>query len=168
MSENNLFSVKENGAVVLTDQGIIELAYQDKLYSFFEWENKTSRQKYLETALQLDNLPFDEGTFSDIESREWFTPQEYKKINLDDYILARCNGKEQRERAQTELNLVHEIGAVSIFQHLIYLVDAWRSKNLVWGVGRGSSVSCFILYIIGINKINPLDYNLDYREFFKI
>ena len=52
-------------------------------------------------------------------------------------------------------------------QFLIYFVDTIRANNVVWGVGRGSSVSSFCLFLIGVHKINPLLYNLDYREFLR-
>jgi DNA polymerase III alpha subunit len=42
-----------------------------------------------------------------------------------------------------------------------------RSSNIVWGVGRGSSVASYALYLIGIHKIDPIKYNLSINEFFK-
>ena len=41
-----------------------------------------------------------------------------------------------------------------------------REKNIIWGVGRGSSVSSYILYLIGVHRINSIKYELDYKEFF--
>ena len=38
---------------------------------------------------------------------------------------------------------------------------------IVWGVGRGSSVASFCLFLIGVHKINPMIYNLDYTEFLR-
>ena len=82
--------------------------------------------------------------------------------------MSRCKNQQQISRAQDELQIIEHLEAEHIFLHLIYLVDTWRSQNRVWGVGRGSSVSCFVLYVIGVNKINPLDYDLPMTEFFKI
>ena len=42
-----------------------------------------------------------------------------------------------------------------------------RENNRVWGVGRGSSVSSFCLFLIGVHKINPMLYDLDYKEFLR-
>ena len=59
------------------------------------------------------------------------------------------------------------ITLLPVLQFLIYFVDTLRANNVVWGVGRGSSVSSFCLFLIGVHKINPLLYNLDYREFLR-
>jgi len=50
---------------------------------------------------------------------------------------------------------------------MLYIVDTLRSQNILWGVGRGSSVSCYCLYLIGIHKIDSLKYDLPINEFFK-
>jgi DNA polymerase III alpha subunit len=163
----DLFEVDAHGTVCVTDQGIVELAYQDRLDSLFEWQNLNSKSEYEHTSRMLDNLPFQLRS-QNLRDRSWFTPREYQEIDLADYVLSRCSNSDQILRAQEELAIVAQLEATPIFLHLIYLVDHWRSRNLVWGVGRGSSVSCFLLYVIGINKINPLDYELDHKEFFKI
>ena len=45
---------------------------------------------------------------------------------------------------------------------MIFLVDTLRQNNVIWGVGRGSSVSSYVLYLIGINRINPMKFNLNF------
>jgi DNA polymerase III alpha subunit len=42
-----------------------------------------------------------------------------------------------------------------------------RDNNIVWGVGRGSSVASYVLYLLGIHKIDSIKYNLSPDEFFK-
>lgn len=156
------------GLAHVSNQGIIELAYQNRLQdAVFEWQDQNSKNTFAEISTYLDNWPFDVRE-PDPASRRWFTPQEYQELDLDSYVLSRCRDQAQIKRAAHELRLIHQLGVEHIFRHLIYLVNQWRSKNLVWGIGRGSSVSCFVLYAIGLNKINPLDYDLDCGEFFKI
>jgi DNA polymerase III alpha subunit len=55
----------------------------------------------------------------------------------------------------------------SLLQYLKYLVDTMRKNNIVWGVGRGSSVASFVLFLIGIHRINSLYYQLSIDEFLK-
>jgi DNA polymerase III alpha subunit len=153
----------------VTTQGVIELAYNQQLTdSLFEWTDHTAKQQYERTCAQLDSWPFHMPDVTTASDRAWFTPAEYTQINLHDHVLIRCVSPEQITRAQQELKLIDHLNVAHIFRHLIYLVDVWRSKNLVWGIGRGSSVSSFVLYVIGLNKINPLDYDLSCEEFFKI
>lgn len=163
---NHIDRFDSNGLAYLTNQGIVELAYQNKLDgALFEWQDSDSKRDYQNICKYLDTWPFCNST--DASSRQWFTPQEYQDLDLEQYVLSRCKDQAQQKRAQDELAIIHKLQVQHIFKHLIYLVNLWRSRNLVWGIGRGSSVSCFVLYVIGLNKINPLDYDLDYREFFK-
>jgi DNA polymerase III alpha subunit len=81
--------------------------------------------------------------------------------------LEKCNNEEERDRVLIEYKLFEEKGFLKVLQFLIYFVDKLRANDVVWGVGRGSSVSSFCLFLIGVHKINPLLYNLDYREFLR-
>ena len=66
-----------------------------------------------------------------------------------------------------ELLLFQERDMFDLLKYLKYLVDTMRENNIIWGVGRGSSVSSFVLYLIGIHKINSLYYDLSIEEFLK-
>jgi DNA polymerase III alpha subunit len=50
---------------------------------------------------------------------------------------------------------------------MIYLVAVMRENKIVWGVGRGSSVSSFLLYLAGLHSVNSVKYNLDIKEFIR-
>jgi DNA polymerase III alpha subunit len=65
------------------------------------------------------------------------------------------------------MKLFNKKGFIKVLQFLIYFIDTLRNNNVVWGVGRGSSVSSFCLFLIGVHKINPLLYELDYKEFLR-
>ena len=54
-----------------------------------------------------------------------------------------------------------------LLRYMIYLVDFMRENNIIWGVGRGSSVASYVLYLIGVHKIDSIKYNLDWREFLR-
>jgi len=56
---------------------------------------------------------------------------------------------------------------LDLLKWLKYLVDTMRQNNIVWGVGRGSSVSSYVLYMLGVHKIDSLKYNLDFKEFMR-
>jgi DNA polymerase III alpha subunit len=163
-----LYHVDEAGICWLSEQGVIELAYKGTLQdSLFEWQDDVVKREYVHMCESQDNWPFTFNDVNRVHDRGWFTPAEYAQIDLAQYVLTRCKSPAEQTRATYELKLIDQLKVHDIFRHLIYLVDTWRSRNLVWGIGRGSSVSCFILYVIGLNRINPLDYDLDPEEFFK-
>jgi len=66
-----------------------------------------------------------------------------------------------------ELLMYQKRDLFMLLQYMKYLVDLMRENNIVWGVGRGSSVSSFVLFLIGIHRINSLYYDLDIEEFLK-
>jgi hypothetical protein len=67
-------------------------------------------------------------------------PQKYEDIDLESYLVSRCSNDDEVSRVYEELALFEMCDAISLVKYLIYLVDILNSKNLVWGVGRGSSV----------------------------
>ena len=67
-----------------------------------------------------------------------------------------------------ELEAFTRRGMHTLLRYMIYLVDFMRENNIVWGVGRGSSVASYVLYLIGVHRIDSIQYDLDWREFLEI
>ena len=42
-----------------------------------------------------------------------------------------------------------------------------RDNGVIWGVGRGSSVASYVLYLIGIHKVDSMYYDLPINEFLR-
>ena len=97
----------------------------------------------------------------------WHLPDSYKNFDIAKFVLEQCKTEEEMQRAGTELLLYQERDMFILLQYLKYLVDTMRRNNIVWGVGRGSSVSSFVLYLIGIHRINSLYYDISIDEFLK-
>ena len=97
----------------------------------------------------------------------WLTPKEYQNINVQEYCLSKCTTNVQRNRVILEIELFEQRNMIPVLRHLIWMVDHMRQNKILWGVGRGSSVASYILFLIGINRIDPLRFNLDIREFLK-
>jgi DNA polymerase III alpha subunit len=74
---------------------------------------------------------------------------------------------EQNKRANEELHAFAKHNMFNLLRYMIYLVDFMRENNIVWGVGRGSSVASYVLYLIGVHKIDSIKYELDWREFLR-
>ena len=73
----------------------------------------------------------------------------------------------RKKRVEQEYLLFEKKNFIKVLQFLIYFIDTLRANNIVWGVGRGSSVASFCLFLIGVHKINPLQYNLNIAEFLR-
>lgn len=97
----------------------------------------------------------------------WHMPIEYKTFDIAKFVLEQCKNDSELQRAGQELLLFQERDMFPLLQYLKYLVDTMRQNNIVWGVGRGSSTSSFVLYLLGIHKINSLYYDLSIEEFLK-
>jgi DNA polymerase III alpha subunit len=112
-------------------------------------------------------LDVDQKTFDGVCQGEWFMPDEYKTLNVHNYVLTKCTTQEETARAAEELAEFEGRDMMNLLRYMIYLVDYMRENNIVWGVGRGSSVASYVLYLIGVHRINSIQYDLDWREFLR-
>ena len=94
-------------------------------------------------------------------------PIEYLNMDIAQYVLDKCNTEAELQRAGEELIKFQERDMFILLKYLKYLVDTMRSNNIVWGVGRGSSVASFVLFLLEIHRINSLYYDLSIDEFLK-
>jgi DNA polymerase III alpha subunit len=97
----------------------------------------------------------------------WTMPAEYATMDIAQWVLDQCQTEAQLQRVGHELLLYQERDLFPLLRQLKYVVDTWRSNNIVWGVGRGSSVASYILYLIGVHRINSMYYDLDIEEFLR-
>ena len=130
-----------------TEQQGIELLYRNKDISDIVFEDPTLFNQF---ADQLDVEPL---ILEANWSQDFNIPQHYNAATS--------------QRVEMELSLYKARNLYSILQLMIYIVDMMRKNSLVWGVGRGSSVASYVLYLIGIHKIDSIKYNLNIEEFLK-
>ena len=101
-----------------------------------------------------------------VDPTQWFIPNEYYP-NLVEFLYGSCTTDEQRDRVSQELELFISNGMYDVLHVMKYIVDTLRANNIVWGVGRGSSVASYVLHLIGVHKIDSIKYNIPIEEFFK-
>jgi|TARA_R110000772_G_scaffold181800_1_gene293126 DNA polymerase III alpha subunit len=116
---------------------------------------------------ELSQLTLSVPEFDKILRDNWFMPDEYKNFDIAKFVLEQCRHEAEIQRVGKELLMYQKRGLFTLLQYMKYLVDLMRHNNIVWGVGRGSSVSSFVLFLIGIHRINSLHYDLDIEEFLK-
>jgi len=133
-----------------------EIIFSDLL----ELENIPEVIKYIESTVSIKE-------FDQTAQNIWLMPDKYKTLDIAKYVLSLCETDQELQRAGQELLLYQERDMFDLLKYLKYLVDTMREHNIVWGVGRGSSVASFVLFLIGIHRINSLYYDLDIDEFLK-
>lgn len=97
----------------------------------------------------------------------WFMPDEYKNMDIAKYLLDLCDTQDQLQRVGQELLLYQDRNLMDLLCYLKYLVDTMRDNNVIWGVGRGSSVSSYVLYLLGVHRVDSMYYDLDVGEFLR-
>jgi DNA polymerase III alpha subunit len=144
----------------------------DKFNTAMEEQGMNPLQKYIP-------LDVDQKTFDGVCQSEWFMPDEYKALAIGEWLFAKVIEEKQNfgvdfiynspewVRVEEELEAFKERGMFDLLRYMIYLVDFMRENDIVWGVGRGSSVASYVLYLIGVHRINSIQYGLDWREFLR-
>jgi DNA polymerase III alpha subunit len=97
----------------------------------------------------------------------WFMPDEYKELDIAAYVLESCRTDAELQRVGEELLLFQERNLFNLLRYLKYLVDVMTENHVIWGVGRGSSVASYVLYLLGVHRIDSMYYDLDPREFLR-
>ena len=132
--------------------------------------NKMCDQLDLQPLGVLDDMDIDIPAYHQQQQDKWFIPEEYKTLDIEEYISQRLPKDvriEAVQRISIELEMYRTRNLYPILQVLIYIIDTMRNNDIVWGVGRGSSVASYVLYILGVHKVDSLKYNLDIKEFLK-
>ena len=175
MAENIKKKINDHGDVIFSEEEAIQLLYTDpdfdisKLY-FNDIDKYSKSLRELGIDLPVINTLPERPTPAKFDKQncdEWHMPESYYQINVLQWLLDKCQNDEEKFRVQMEYDLFEKKQFIRVLQFLIYFVDTLRANNIVWGVGRGSSVASFCLFLIGVHKINPLLYNLDITEFLR-
>ena len=119
--------------------------------------------QYKEMAMQAITV----ADFDRQNQAQWLMPDEYKNLGIAEYVLGLCESEAALQRVGEELLLYQARDLFDLLKYLKFLVDVMTQNNLIWGVGRGSSVSSYVLYLLKVHKIDSLHYNLDIAEFLR-
>ena len=128
-----------------------------------------SLEEIAEVKFIKDTLPEEVSIedFDKISQELWFMPDEYFEFDVREYCLGLCKTAEEIERVEMEIAKFQEINMTRVLQWMKYFVDTCNKNNVTWGVGRGSSVASYVLYLLDVHCINSLKYNIPFNEFVK-
>jgi DNA polymerase III alpha subunit len=171
----------------INDYGQVEISAEEAFQSLYTAKIKNLDGVYIEDTAARDQFNLARGTnadrfgdlvklvlpketiaeFDQLNQQQWFMPEEYKNFNIVEFLLDKAQNEEQYQRVVKELELFVQHNMIDVLKYIKYLVDTMRKNNIVWGVGRGSSVASYVLYLIGIHKVDSLKFELDIHEFLK-
>lgn len=158
LDENDLISA------YLTDPGVnlhdALISDDIKFDDILEVKNKPKLIQYIEPNLTV-------AEFDNQLQSNWYMPDEYKRLDIAKWVLDQCKTDAELQRVGDELIKFHERDLFPLLQYTKYLVDTMRKHDILWGVGRGSSVASYVLFLIGIHRINSLHFDLSIDEFLK-
>jgi DNA polymerase III alpha subunit len=164
------------GQTYTTSNELCDLLYKNPTLdiSLFQVEDSIEYNRSVaELHAELDlldsyhNISQTVEEFDRVLQTNWRMPQEYRELDIAEYVLSLCKEEHELQRVGQELLLYQERNLFDLLRYLKYLVDTLRKNNVVWGVGRGSSVASYVLFLLGVHKIDSLYYNLDIDEFLK-
>jgi hypothetical protein len=170
--------INEYGQVTYTDNELFKLLYSGNEFDLnhitLEDQKKidqfnNARKINADTFCGLNfptSLNIDIDLFDKQNQSNWFFPTDYCP-DLIALLFDMCETQEEKDRVALELELFVQHNMINLLYYLKYLIDTMRNNNITWGVGRGSSVSSYVLYLLGVHKVDSLKYKLDIKEFIK-
>lgn len=153
---------------VFDSDDLITLIYQGRSNEFSKLVVDLDEE--IEKFQSLSNIKFNQQDSIEDSANQnnWIMPDEYKNLNIEEYILNLSPPWDPDDsRVRMELEEFRSRNMLDLLRWLKYFVDTCRNNNIVWGVGRGSSVASYVLFLLGVHKINSIKYNLDFSEFMR-
>lgn len=105
----------------------------------------------------------------------WNIPPSYKTLDVNSYLFdklisttTQSSTKDfdiRARRLAEELKLYQYYNLYDVLRTLIYIINTLTANNAVWGIGRGSSVSSYVLFLIGTHDVDSVAYDLDITDF---
>ena len=131
--------------------------------------NKSATALHLPYTMLQRHKPMDISIeeFDSMNQNNWYMPNEYKTLDIAKWVLEQCQTDEEIQRVGQELIMFQERELFDLLRFMKYFVDTMRQHNVIWGVGRGSSVASYVLFLIGVHKINSIYFQLPIEEFLK-
>jgi Bacterial DNA polymerase III alpha NTPase domain len=164
--------ITAQGTVMLSMQAAVEALYAGSDLDGCVIDSIAEAQLYAHSNRLLDGDLLQLLTDANqVTHRDWYhswtTPEPYASMDVLAHCLDKCHTDDQRERVCEEIIMFMDRDMLPVLRHLIWMVQELRTRGIVWGVGRGSSVSSYVLFLIGINRIDPMKFDLDVSEFLK-
>ena len=169
MLSQKIKRIKNDGGVQVNVNAAIEALNSGASVDNLELTSEEETQRFNDN---MERFFFEEKIVPKVIDHEvrqntWNYPAEYDAIDLEYFFIEKCTTIEQAERVLVELELYERKDMAKLLRWCIYFMDVVQEKDLFVGVGRGSSVASYCLYLIEIHLVDSIQYGLDPIEFFK-
>lgn len=155
--------IDSQGFAFVSEDDLVELLLEQKMVKILP--SNLEKWDQFDQSCKANHVP---NPFTLAEADlEWNIPDNYKNIDIEQHLLRQCTKHDQLERVEEELALFQERNLYDLLRFLMYFMDVVKTHNVIYGVGRGSSVASYCLYLLGVHRVNSLKYNLDIKEFLK-
>ena len=163
------------GRIIYNERDVIDLLYANPtldisklLVSEVDQYNTSVDSLYSELEkLNVPTYEVDPEQFHHTNQQNWHMPETYKQLDIAEWLLKQCKTDAELQRVGQELLLYQERNLFELLKFLKYFVDTCKANNIILGVGRGSSVASYVLYLLGIHRVNSMYYDLDIHEFLR-
>lgn len=157
---------------VFNEKDLFDALYKGQTLSADMFVEYSDDVKHLEECagikfwVPLDEYDLPLKEYDSSMQADWHMPDSYKTLDIEEFLVTQCP-PENYQRLTDELIEFRDRNMLDLLRWLKFFVDTCEKEGILWGVGRGSSVASYVLYLIGVHSIDPIKYNLDWREFLR-
>jgi DNA polymerase III alpha subunit len=109
-------------------------------------------------------------TTEPVFDHSWNLPPSAAGVDLAKFLYEKlgCRGltAEYKDRLAAELAIISNKNLEHFFKCLLFIVETFIERGVVWGVGRGSACASLVLFLIGVHSVDPIKYQIPLEEFF--
>lgn len=165
-----------DGIIQVTPEKVIDFTFKLSAKGMVDRLSVTEITPAIEQFNKYGEHPIRMKEFVDptIFPPDWILPEPYKYFDLDEYLyglvekIERDDLYEKRvERLSSEIWLFKEQKLDDVLRVLIYVVDTMKKQNVIWGVGRGSSCSSYLLFLLGLHEVDAVLYSIEVTDFIR-
>ena len=108
-----------------------------------------------------------EDQFHKDNQDKWLMPNDAKLFDIESHLKSLCKTAKEINRVEYELSKFKEYNLLHVLRYIKYMIDVFKSNDIVWGIGRGSSVASYCLYLLECHSVDSILYDIDFDEFLK-
>jgi DNA polymerase III alpha subunit len=151
------------GEIVYNIEDVVDLMMSEQNVSSITVDDTVK----LDNTLPESDISLSVDEYDLMNQHNWLMPEEYKQIDIAQHVIDCCKTDAEIQRAGEELLMFQQRNLFNLLKYLKYLVDTMKENNIIWGVGRGSSVASYVLYLLGVHRVDSMYYDLDPTEFLR-